>query len=131
MKASPASDHLYKVQDLILSNLLPKEQAWAFHHDFAQVSEWQGTQRYTAGRGILDNQSQSSRQRLLGKSEMRPWISQRDATYATYFVGGFTDFGAMVGGCSVCHAQQLLGTYWGRDELGTRNGPELLVETED
>ncbi len=60
MKASPASDHLYKVQDLILSNLLPKEQAWAFHHDFAQVSEWQGTQRYTAGRGILDNQSQSS-----------------------------------------------------------------------
>ncbi len=33
---------------------------------------------------------------------MRPQISQRDPTYATNFVGRFTDFGSMVGGCSIC-----------------------------
>jgi hypothetical protein len=37
MKASPATNHLFEVQDPTLSKLLPKEQAWAFHHAFTQL----------------------------------------------------------------------------------------------
>jgi hypothetical protein len=44
-KASPASDHLYKVWGLTLSKLPPEKQARAFHHAVAQLLFLSGRER--------------------------------------------------------------------------------------